>query len=86
MRCGAVYHVQSTNVSTTGERKAIFLLYVGDCYGDIGCVAVHKRGMRCGAVYHVQSTNVSTTGEPAHGYLLVVYGSLLWGHWLCNCV
>ena len=45
-----MYHVQSTRVSTTGERKAIFLLYVGDCYGDTGCVSVYKRGMRCGAM------------------------------------
>ena len=48
-----MYHVQSTSVSTTGERMAIFLLYVRACYRDIGCVAMYKRGMRCGAVYHV---------------------------------
>ena len=61
-----VYHVQSTNVSTTGEGMAIFQLYVAAFYRDTGCVGECKGGgggMRCGAVYHVQSTGVNMTGE-----------------------
>ena len=64
------FTMELSSVSTTGERIAIFPLYVVACYRDIGCVAVYNRRMRCRTVYHVQGTSVWTTGECMAIFLL----------------